>query len=1090
MKKLIFFYFLIPFIMDSEPQARTITGQVFLTDEGEAIGANVVVDGNEGVGTVTEFDGTFSLEVPDEAKALKISYTGFTTQVVSIEDKDHVEVTLAHGELLEEVVVVGYNASRVESTVSSAAPIRIRGMASVSAGSSSDVVSASGARRDLNTDEGPKTWKRSGLPANKVSLFVGDEEQLPLEGVQTSITVDGFRARVLMDCFFYNNSILNREGTFKLKLPQGATPYYMAFGESVFIDKNGVEVPSIDKGQIDFSAEGLDNMRAQNWKSPKEAIVVEKVRAAWAYGNEVDKQVDPALAEWAGADVYNCSVFPLLPEKLHRIVIGYDVNLISLENDWLLDFEIPNEDCTQVFDVSIKEIPQVGMSLPDGVKTDSYLGYSRFRMINPEEEMLSLRYKDLGNIILNDKNGKYFAAAFTPELPEVQQELATDNAVFALDISLSSDLDKFNIWLGLLEQILRNNPNEIKTFNVNLFNIESFWWKEESVPNTPENIEAFLQFANTLILEGASDIGLALSTIADVKETKNIFLLSDGAITWGNSDPYFLSQYLNDEDVLFAYNTGMSGTGIDILNHLTRQSGGAVFSIAGEDELGDASTAFRKLPWKIKNVRVKGARDILLAGRPLDIYPGQKIVLSGRSNRKVNTPVELILVQGGKRKTFTIQPNAISDSDLSERIFGEMATDHLEEFGNATKEEAIAFSKYFKVPKQTCSLLMLETEQDYVDYKIDLEADISLVNTTRVKDAVRAAQFAIGEKLGDSKAKFMDWLADMSEFPGLEFNGDGSLDALLVRLDGSDFTVHSQGIQSSIRKKSEISENTLKLLKEPRLDYMKIVNQTEERLKISDEHSALKLLSSLVEKNPGDAVIARDVAYSAMEWEMNDQAFYLLERMKESRPYEPQTYHALAQALTYMGKRELAMIYYEIIEQTEWNSNFGEFKTIARLDYLKLLKEVAFDEDFKFQLFAKRKYKKIYKSFDWDEADIMVTISWNTDDTDIDLHMTEPSGETCSYKKKETSIGGIISDDVTQGYGPEMYVLKHAIDGKYKLNVDYYSDAGNRSSARTKVFVTIVKNWGKENEEIFKDAIMLSAEKEMQTVMEFEWMSN
>ncbi len=89
---------------------RTVTGTVLLEDEGEAIGANVVVDGEEATGTVTEYDGTFSLEVPETAKALKISYTGFTTQVVSIDGVSSISVTLAPGQLLEEVVVVGYNA--------------------------------------------------------------------------------------------------------------------------------------------------------------------------------------------------------------------------------------------------------------------------------------------------------------------------------------------------------------------------------------------------------------------------------------------------------------------------------------------------------------------------------------------------------------------------------------------------------------------------------------------------------------------------------------------------------------------------------------------------------------------------------------------------------------------------------------------------------------------------------------------------------------------------------------------------------------------------------------------------------------------
>ncbi|MGK0390381.1 MAG: iron complex outermembrane receptor protein, partial [Maribacter sp.] len=66
----------------------TITGTVYLDGEGEAIGSNVVIEGNERVGTVTEFDGIFALEVDSLPVTLKISYTGYPTQRVTISSLD------------------------------------------------------------------------------------------------------------------------------------------------------------------------------------------------------------------------------------------------------------------------------------------------------------------------------------------------------------------------------------------------------------------------------------------------------------------------------------------------------------------------------------------------------------------------------------------------------------------------------------------------------------------------------------------------------------------------------------------------------------------------------------------------------------------------------------------------------------------------------------------------------------------------------------------------------------------------------------------------------------------------------------------
>ena len=78
------------------------------------------------------------------------------------------------------------------------------------------------------------TWKRSTVVPNTSKLMIGDTEHLPLQGMQAYIQVDGFRARVALDCYFYNDRDRQYEGTFKLRLPTGASPYFFAFGKTAF----------------------------------------------------------------------------------------------------------------------------------------------------------------------------------------------------------------------------------------------------------------------------------------------------------------------------------------------------------------------------------------------------------------------------------------------------------------------------------------------------------------------------------------------------------------------------------------------------------------------------------------------------------------------------------------------------------------------------------------------------------------------------------------------------------------------------------------------------------------------------------------
>ena len=58
---------------------------------------------------------------------------------------------------------------------------------------------------------------------NATRLMIGDDDELEMSGMQVNVQVDGFRARVLIDCFFYNDRDQQLEGNFKLRLPDDAS---------------------------------------------------------------------------------------------------------------------------------------------------------------------------------------------------------------------------------------------------------------------------------------------------------------------------------------------------------------------------------------------------------------------------------------------------------------------------------------------------------------------------------------------------------------------------------------------------------------------------------------------------------------------------------------------------------------------------------------------------------------------------------------------------------------------------------------------------------------------------------------------------
>ena len=69
---------------------------------------------------------------------------------------------------------------------------------------------------------------------------------------------------------------------------------------------------------------------------------------------------------------------------------------------------------------------------------------------------------------------------------------------------------------------------------------------------------------------------------------------------------------------------------------------------------------------------------------------------------------------------------------------------------------------------------------------------------------------------------------------------------------------------------------------------------------------------------------------------------------------------------------------------------------------------------------------------------IRIALSWDADETDIDLHVLEPDGEEAFYGHRRTSSGGFVSEDVTTGYGPEEYMRKEGL-GTFKILSNYFA---------------------------------------------------
>jgi uncharacterized protein YfaP (DUF2135 family) len=106
-------------------------------------------------------------------------------------------------------------------------------------------------------------------------------------------------------------------------------------------------------------------------------------------------------------------------------------------------------------------------------------------------------------------------------------------------------------------------------------------------------------------------------------------------------------------------------------------------------------------------------------------------------------------------------------------------------------------------------------------------------------------------------------------------------------------------------------------------------------------------------------------------------------------------------------------------------------------------------------------------------ADLRVTISWNTDDTDVDLWVIEPDGTKVFYSNRKSRTGGELSQDMTQGYGPERYQIEKAQEGAYTVVVHYFRPNPNLLGGESHVNVAVVRKAGSADESVERHTVVL-----------------
>ncbi len=235
---------------------------------------------------------------------------------------------------------------------------------------------------------------------------------------------------------------------------------------------------------------------------------------------------------------------------------------------------------------------------------------------------------------------------------------------------------------------------------------------------------------------------------------------------------------------------------------------------------------------------------------------------------------------------------------------------------------------------------------------------------------------------------------------------------------------------------------------------------------------ANRILSNYIELKINDYEALKIYAYKLEKAKNYPLAVFIHKQILKTRPEDAQSYRDLALAYQNNGNFNQAVelldsIVSGKIYKNTHRRNFKGINQIAKTEILNLTSN---------ELITNKKIAKKYKKYEF--FDIRVVIDWNHNDTDIDLHIIDPNLEECYYSHPKTKIGGRLSQDMTQGFGPEEYTLKKAIKGNYFVKINYYGDRYQKIENPTFIKVTIFKKYGSTEETKEVKVIRLSGKKD------------
>jgi len=941
-------------------------------------------------------------------------------------------------------------------------------------------------------------WTQEVPPA----LFVKEGEQskaLAVTSVDVKTRIYGNLAETQMTLTFYNPASRAVAGDLYFPLPEGATVSGYA------LDIKGIMV---------------------------DGVVVEKDRGRQVFEKIVRQGIDPGLVEWVKGNNFKTRVFPIPANGTRTVRVRYLADLVEKEQKRYYYLPLNFKDRVKSFSIQVQVVKSA--SLPKVEEggfanfsfskwQDSFIAETTLQNAELSRDLVIAvpTVNELPVLVEISKDGNiYFVINDTVTAPGTAVNIPSPERITIYwDASSSHSLSDHKRSYKILKDFFKLHKKQRITVELIVFRNTAE--KAEQFIINNGNSRGLIEALQQIDYDGGTQLG---SLPPAAKGTDYALLFSDGISNFGKENP----PRLNAPLYIFA---DQAQANHSFLRYLALQNGGEYFNLkrTQDDIIAGriGRSAFSFLGVKADNAQIT------------DIFPSipQAVDTHFTLAGILKTESARIVLQYGyngkvkKEQSYTISGANAAGGELLRLTWAQNKLSELVIFPERNSELIVALGKEHGFVTPGTSLIVLESLEQYVEHRIAppeslpemreeyFEAIARLDSEEKQKKESKLERMV---KLWEERVKWWNSTftypsdfkyQDADKKEGIEESENGRGGEPDTRPSTADGLADTEELRiAEIEITGEDAQKGLAIVKEegaatekpeivvqawdPDTPYLNALKKAKKQelyqiyLTYKKEYGnspafyldcgdyfykqdfpllGLRIWSNIAELELENAALLRILAHRLSQDEELELSALLFETVLKLRPEEPQSYRDLALVLGRSGEYDRAIeLLYEVV-LGEWD-RFAEIELIALMELNALIPKAKKAGIFKFDVDP-----RLAKLLD---VDVRIIMTWDVDLTDMDLWITEPSGEKAYYGNRLTTIGANFSRDFTQGYGPEEYIIKKAMKGKYKIEANYFSSSAPALAGSVTIQVDIFTNYGRPNEEHKSITIRLRENKE------------